>query len=443
MKMADILGPDGLAVPESQSTKALARLQGLSKHVAIQSNVALAGTEAETVEPDCRPRLRLQRLDQGLQAEMVVVPLGGPSQRAFSPGVGNVHLVESVGDKTLQTHRNLKQEADLAQRALEVATVLNDLPSENYTWTFDDPLDALELLEQLQAVPAEVLTVEWPKGDPITVRSISAQQFHLSIHSAQDWFEVEGEVQVDQGLLIKMRTLLDQIESSDSPFIALGKDQYIALSRQLRKQLQWLSAGGAIRRQGRHPADAPAGGHRPGAMEGRDRPIPGGCGLRRPHRAASQGRVLSTGGPLDAPGDPASLSGRRLHLAGPAGRVGRRGLSGRRHGLGQDRRGPGPDPSSGLAGADPGGGAHQRLCQLGLRGPALRAHPAAGPLRHRRPRPARPGPQGPRTVRSGDLLVHAAPAGSGGPQGRATSPRSSWTRPRRSRTPPRSGPPPR
>jgi hypothetical protein len=243
MKMADILGPDGLAVPESQSTKALARLQGLSKHVDIQSNVALAGTEAETVEPDCRPRLRLQRLNEGLQAEMMVVPLGGPSQRAFPPGAGNVHLVESIGDKTLQTHRHLEQETDFAQRALEAATVLKDLPSESYTWTFDDPLDALELLEQLQAVPAEVLTVEWPKGDPITVRSVSTQQLHLSIRSAQDWFEVEGEVQVDQGLLIKMRTLLDRLESSDSPFIALGKDQYIALSRQLRKQLQWLSAG--------------------------------------------------------------------------------------------------------------------------------------------------------------------------------------------------------
>jgi superfamily II DNA or RNA helicase len=242
VKMAGILGLEGLTVPENRSTDALARLQGLSKHVAIQSNVALTNAEAETVEPDCRPRLRLQRLDQGLQAEMVVVPLGGQSQRAFTPGAGNPHLVESLAGKTLQARRHLKEEAEQAQKALEVVTILDDLTSEDYTWVLDDPEEALELLEQLQTVPAEVLTVEWPKGDPITVRSISAQQFHLSIHSAQDWFEVEGEVRVDQDLMIKMRDLLDRIESSDSPFIALGKDQYVALSRQLRKQLQWLSA---------------------------------------------------------------------------------------------------------------------------------------------------------------------------------------------------------
>ncbi|MCU0913472.1 MAG: DEAD/DEAH box helicase [Planctomycetes bacterium] len=241
MKMAEILGSEGLAVPESRSNDALARLQGLSRHVAIQSNVALAGTDVETVEPDCRPRLRLQRLEQGLQAEMVVVPLGEQSQRAFTPGLGNAHLIESVAGKTLGTQRRLKEEAEQADKAIETVTMLEDAQNQDYTWVFDDPQEALELLEQLQAVPPEVLTVEWPKGDPITVRSLSAQQFRLSIRSAEDWFEVEGEVQVDQVLLVKMRTLLDQIENTDSQFIALGKDQYVALSRQLRKQLQWLA----------------------------------------------------------------------------------------------------------------------------------------------------------------------------------------------------------
>ena len=244
LKMAEILGPDGVTIPKDFSEEALKRLQGLSKHVAIQSDVALAAAEAEIVEPNCHPHLRLQRLEQGLQAEMVVVPLGEPSQRAFAPGIGNAHLVESVGGKTLQTRRKLDEETARAEQALTAVPILNGNTDRDYTWIVDDPMDALELLEQLQAVPAEVLTVEWPKGDPITVRSLSPQQFHLSIHSAQDWFEVEGEVQVDKDLVIKMRTLLDQIESADTRFIALGKDQYVALTRQLRKQLQWLAAGG-------------------------------------------------------------------------------------------------------------------------------------------------------------------------------------------------------
>jgi superfamily II DNA or RNA helicase/tetratricopeptide (TPR) repeat protein len=244
LKMAEILGPEGVTIPKDRSEEALKRLQGLSKHVAIQSDVALAAAEAESIEPNCHPHLRLQRLEQGLQAEMVVVPLGEPSQRAFAPGIGNAHLVESFEGRTVQTRRNLEEETVQTERALDAVPLLRTNPGKDYSWIVDDPTEALELLEQLQAVPPEVLTVEWPKGDPITVRSLSPQQFHLSIHSAQDWFEVEGEVQVDQDLMIKMRTLLDQIENSDTRFIALGKDQYIALTRQLRKQLQWLAAGG-------------------------------------------------------------------------------------------------------------------------------------------------------------------------------------------------------
>ena len=242
MRMARILGPDGVAVPKEHSEQALNRLHGLSKHVAIQSDVALAAEDAEVIEPDSRPRLRLQRLEQGLRVEMVVLPLGGQSQRAFAPGIGNPHLVEFTGGKTLQTRRRLEEETERAARALDAVELLDD--ARDYVWTLDDIEQALDLLEKLQTVPAETLIVEWPKGDPITVRSLAPQQFRLSVRSAQDWFEVEGEVRVDQDLLIKMRTLLDEIDNGDKRFIAIGKDQYIALTRQLRKQLQWLSAGG-------------------------------------------------------------------------------------------------------------------------------------------------------------------------------------------------------
>jgi superfamily II DNA or RNA helicase len=250
MRMAEILGPDGVSIPKACSEQALNRLHGLSRHVAIQSDVALAAANAEVVKPDCRPRLRLQRLEQGLRAEMVVIPLGGQSQHAFAPGIGNPHLVEFTGGKTLQTRRNIAEEVELASRALDAVGVLDSDDNGSYVWTFDDPEEALELLEKLQSVPPEVLTVEWPKGDPITVRSLSPQQFRLSIHSAQDWFEVKGEVQVDKDLVIQMRTLLDQIENGDQRFIALGKDQYVALTRQLKKQLEWLAAGGQFSGKG-------------------------------------------------------------------------------------------------------------------------------------------------------------------------------------------------
>ncbi len=259
-KMADILGPDGMTVPKDRADDMLRRLQGLARHVAIQSDVAMVAEEAESVEPDCRPRLRLQRFGEGLQVEMVVVPLGGESQRAFTPGAGNSHLLESIGGRTVQTRRDFKEETARAADAIGIVSMLETGSDSDFAWIFDDPGEALELLEQLQAVEPEVMTVEWPKGDPITVRPISARQFQFSIRSAQSWFELEAVAQVDQDLMIQMQTLLDKIESSDSRFFEIGKNQYIALTRQLRRQLQGLGAGGQSVRKGKairiHPLAA-------------------------------------------------------------------------------------------------------------------------------------------------------------------------------------------
>ncbi|MBN1361490.1 MAG: DEAD/DEAH box helicase [Sedimentisphaerales bacterium] len=250
MKMAEILGPHGAVVPQDHSKQTLDRLRGLSKHIAIQSDVALTGAEAETVEPDCQPHLRLQRFAEGLQAEMIVVPLGQQSQRAFSPGVGNAHLIESVAGRTLQSQRALREERARAAQVLQAVPRLGTEADRDYTWVLDDPWAALELLEQLLEVPPELVTVEWPKGDPITVRPVSVGQFQFSVRSAQNWFEVEGKVQIDQDLMVQMQTLLDQIEKTDGRFIAIGKDQYVALSRQLRKQLQALAISGQSVRKG-------------------------------------------------------------------------------------------------------------------------------------------------------------------------------------------------
>lgn len=126
LKMAEVLGPDGVMIPKGRSEDALKRLQGLSRHVAIQSDVVLAAAEAETVESNCHPHLRLQRLEQGLNAEMVIVPLGGQTQRAFAPGIGNAHLVETIEGKTIQTRRKLEEETARAEQALEAVSMLRE-----------------------------------------------------------------------------------------------------------------------------------------------------------------------------------------------------------------------------------------------------------------------------------------------------------------------------
>ncbi|MCH8218394.1 MAG: DEAD/DEAH box helicase [Planctomycetes bacterium] len=246
-KLARVMGPTGIAVPKAEEESVLKSLQGLSQHIGLQSDIALSGTGAQSVEPDCQPRLRLQRYGRGLQAELVVIPLGPGSQREFIPGHGNEHLIESQAGRLIQTRRDKARERALAQEVLGPIEALDGAQDQDYHWIFDDPGAALELMEQLQALPEDALQVEWPKGNPISVRCLSASQFQLSIRSAGEWFEVTGTIQVDADLVIQMRTLLEQVEQSEGRYIAIGENQYLALSRQLRQQLHLLSSAGGFR----------------------------------------------------------------------------------------------------------------------------------------------------------------------------------------------------
>jgi len=250
-KIAEILGRGGIKLPDSDKAKAIERLQGLSQHIAIQSNVAMSADHARTVEPDSRPVLRLQRLGQGLQAEMIVLPLGEGSQRSFAPGQGSRHLIDSLNNTPVQTQRDLDLETDHLNQVLEQVSILRDFPHTNFLWHLDeDPSDALNLLEQLRALAPETLTVLWPKGNPITVRTVSSQQFQISIRSAQDWFELDGKVSVDEDLVFKMREFLEHMNQADGSFIRISDNQYLSLTKQFRHDLNLLRATGKFKGKG-------------------------------------------------------------------------------------------------------------------------------------------------------------------------------------------------
>ncbi len=250
-KIAEILGKKGINLPEGDKDKALKRLQGLSKHIAVQSNIAMNADHAQTVTPDSRPILRLQRLGQGLQAEMIVLPLGEGSHRSFVPGQGSRHLIDTLHNVPVQTQRDLDQENKHLNAILEQVPILRDFPHTHCLWQLDnDPFEALTLLEQLQALPSETLTVLWPKGNPITVRTVSPQQFQISIQSTKDWFELDGKVTVDEDLVFKMREFLDRIDDAQGAFIQLSDDLYLSLTEQFRRDLNLLQSTGKFKGKG-------------------------------------------------------------------------------------------------------------------------------------------------------------------------------------------------
>jgi len=83
IKMAEILGREDLTLPKDRSAEALARLQGLSRHIPIQSDVALAEHALETIEaldadPDLVIKMRAIEIQHDSHARHILKSLVQP-----------------------------------------------------------------------------------------------------------------------------------------------------------------------------------------------------------------------------------------------------------------------------------------------------------------------------------------------------------------------------
>ena len=83
------------------------------------------------------------------------------------------------------------------------------------------------------------VTFEWPEGQALTVsRPVSAQKLSIKLQKKQDWFEVSGKIQVDQGLVVDMRELLARLDKAPGRFIPLDGGRFVALTQDLQRQLR-------------------------------------------------------------------------------------------------------------------------------------------------------------------------------------------------------------
>ena len=144
----------------------------------------------------------------------------------------------TIDGEQVQTERDFKREQANAE---QVRQALEDCEQSEYTddrWTLDTA-ECLTLLEWLRT-HADVAYAEWPKGSRMRVVKpmITPDRLRLKISSAGQWFELEGDVNIGDKQKLKMAELLERLRQADGNFIRLGDDEYIALSEQLRRQLQ-------------------------------------------------------------------------------------------------------------------------------------------------------------------------------------------------------------
>jgi hypothetical protein len=240
-RIARIIGNPGLAVPASAKQDVLTAIAGLSSRVTVHSAIGGQAKDILETPADPIPWAHLLPAGTGFRLELFVKPLGdyGPH---LKPGSGMQNIIADVGGTRMQTHRDLALEAANSDAVESLCVTAVAVAEGERQWYLQDPEDCLQLLLNLKMLQDRgEVRVAWPEGEKLRVtREVSFEHLRLKIRGRADWFEVSGQLQLDDGLTLDMKQLLDLLHQNRTRFVPIGEGQFLALTRDLRKRLEEL-----------------------------------------------------------------------------------------------------------------------------------------------------------------------------------------------------------
>ena len=237
-QIATILGKrNRLKVPNSAEEQVLAAINTISSLCTVHSDISGDIADAIEVESQSLPHLQLVPNDEGLSARVVVCPFEN-GHSFYHPGTGGSTVITEIDGQRYQATRDLQKEKDLFDALIRDCPLLSSGDPTTGLWDFDDPELCLELLLQLQDLEDHVI-IEWPEGETLKVtQPADFSHLSLSVRSEQDWFEVSGQLHLDESLVFDLQQLLAFLEQSSGRFLPLGQGQFLALTDTFRQRLE-------------------------------------------------------------------------------------------------------------------------------------------------------------------------------------------------------------
>ena len=225
-------------------------LPKVSDVVEVHSDLVEGGTTLE--HRDGSPLLCLQTLPNDSEPGHYSVwcmarPLTD-GKTLLDPGLGLNPCVAELDGVRYQVTRDIKGE----RANLEL---LRTFISDNDLSDFDadelfvgrTPVDlnpeGLLMLMDFVREHSERFFMEWPEGGKLNLKTAQPSAWNVSLRTKNGWFEVEGEIPIDDETVLTVGQLLQLVaESPRKGFIRLNDTDFLALSDQLRKQLARLES---------------------------------------------------------------------------------------------------------------------------------------------------------------------------------------------------------
>ncbi|HEY0065234.1 MAG TPA: DEAD/DEAH box helicase [Telluria sp.] len=235
---------EGLVVPLHAEKQVLKAIGAISSIVTVQSDIGSSAGDIAQVPADPRLHVHLLPYQHGLKMQVLVRPL--PDAGAYyAPGSGHESVIADVNGTRVEARRDLNAERDAERQLVARCQALEEAESDHGEWLLGQPVACLELLTELQELDPDKVVMAWPEGESFrVVKKADSKSVRLTIKRDKDWFAAKAELQIDENRVMDLRTLLESLKSGRGRFVALGDNQFMALTSELHRRLMELSAFG-------------------------------------------------------------------------------------------------------------------------------------------------------------------------------------------------------
>lgn len=238
--------------PAEAEEKLTKLLPLIANTIDIHSDLMPKEKELETVQAQTQILVRLTpdpTAQTLFDAYILVRPLSGGSI-ALTPGQGDRVII----DQNDMSGR-VRIERDMETETQNLSIFLQFCQSHDIELTenLNAHLSTQQVLEILGFVSSnpDISAVEWPEGERLRMRSAKQGDWNLSLTSRGRWFEIEGNVRLDDNSLLNAQQLLQALANSHGGYVQLQNGDYLWLSEKLRKQLDALESISTI--ENHHP----------------------------------------------------------------------------------------------------------------------------------------------------------------------------------------------
>ena len=249
LKLLKTIG-DGLLIPLRATQEINDTCLALRQCIDILSDVPLDSSDFIFQDAKPTPVLNLDFNGEFLMAELLCKPFEQLEQ-ICEFGSGPVVFIPAATQNAPCFRRNLQQESELFAQVLQLCPQLSsEVQTSPANWTLRDRNAILELLLKLNELSG-FITVRWKYGKRLKVsKRIGFSSLHVTIRRNNDWFELDGDVKINDGETIAFKRLLELASHGKGNFITLDDGQILALANDFKRRLDDFNTLGSFDENG-------------------------------------------------------------------------------------------------------------------------------------------------------------------------------------------------